>query len=148
MKLKEISKNSLLVKMYGEESDGVYIVEDTYDDDGSRTIIVTSDPLKAKTYNLIEALKEVYTSLSADEKRNIMDNYKKEPDQRSGYYSFTRALGARFKVVTTRSVDSYVYAEDLQYEQQLLKDLDLEYIYNDLNSIIKIKKLEDGEDNE
>lgn len=148
MKLKEISKNNLLVKMYGEESDGMYIVKDTYDDDGSRTIIVTSDPLKAKTYNLIEALKDVYASLGADEKRNIMDNYKKAPEQRSGYYSFTRAIGARFKVLTTRSIDSYVYPDDLQYEQQLLKDLGLDYIYNDLNSIVTVKKLEDGEDDE
>lgn len=148
MKLKEISKNSLLVKMYGKESDGVYLVKDIYDDDGSRTIVVTSDPLKAKTYTLTEALKDVHASLSSDEKRDIINNYKAAPDQRSSYYSFVRAVAARFKVITTSSIDYYGYADDLQYEQQLLKDLDLEYIYNDLNSVITVKKLEDGEDNE
>lgn len=141
MEYNDINENTYLVRVFANDTEPLYYVEDeTYD--GVQTIKLTKDPLKAKVYTIGEAYKEVYTKMSEDAKKRLRKAYVDKDNYGS---SLSSKVFNEFHVFSAHTVSCYGY-KVYKSEPELLKKLDLEYITKDLNAEIQVQVIIDGEE--
>ena len=114
----------------GEDDESIYFVDEKIEK-GIRTLLSTSDPLRARLYTLQEALDFTVKRLSEAEKNSVLSAHK-EKSSYGGF--FAQHFYERFRVL---SVDYVNYSSNLSEEKKLLEEFDYGYL---CNSVLTVEK--------
>lgn len=124
MYINKIEKHTNFVKVISKTNTGqpVYYVDEIIEN-GYLTLRSTLDPLKATLFTTKEVMIATYNNMSNYEKEAFINTHK----QKGSAYDCLLAQATQFKVLTSETIE-YGYSEDVQWEAQLIKELDLDYL--------------------
>lgn len=122
MYIREITKDTLFIRLVGNEEENMYFVNEEYTN-GFRCITTTKDPYKAKIFTTKEAYDYTYNHLNYKGKKDIISAHK----DNTIWYSLTNRVANLFRVLTVDEIECG-YTGDAAAETKLLETLDIKYM--------------------
>lgn len=125
MRINEITLGTSFVRMIRNDDETTFFVDEKIEH-GVRTLITTTDPLRARLYTLKEAVEFIHDRLTDDQKKDLLEVYSKK----NGYSwesFFVKYFRDRFASLGIDRLD-YGASDDLVSEAKLLHAVDLGYL--------------------
>jgi hypothetical protein len=129
----DITVDTVFIRQMPTDDDekSTYFVDEKIEK-GTRTIITTTDPLRAKLFTTKEVVEYTYNHMSETERKRLIEAHEKN----ESYGTLFARARDRFQVIVPESL-GYGYAEDVKAEAKLLDQLDMAYIIGSEKLIMK-----------
>ena len=133
MYIREITMDTVFVRRMPREDDEVqtYFVDEKIEK-GTRTVVTTTDPLRAHLFSVKEVVEYTYNRMNERERERLINAHKEnEP-----YGCLFSTVHERFDVIVPEAIH-YGYTEDIKHEAILLDKIDMAYITGQEKLVIK-----------